>query len=123
MLSAETGRGSERRRRDAEQDARHARPRVGVPMRDARGMGDSVAALEAVVLRPDPEIERALEHHDDLLVGVVGIRLVAGPAAWLDRRVDDLEAPVRAAGQELIHGTEALVDDLASIVDTDDGAG
>src|SRR6185312_17071762 len=105
MLSAREGAdqiSSERGWGDAEQDAGDARSGVGVAVRNSRGMRDGVAALEAVVLRPNPQVERALEDDHHLLIRVVGVRLVPGPTAGLDRGVDDLEAPVGAARQELV---------------------
>src|SRR5262245_22774871 len=117
------GRASERRWRDAEQDAGNPGARVGVAMRHARRVRHGVPRLEPVVLRADPQVQRALEDNDHLLVGVVGVGLVAGAAAGLDRRVDYLEAAVRAAGQELVHCAEALVHDLATIAHADNDAG
>src|SRR5688500_3435752 len=113
----------ERRRRDAEQDARDAWPGIGVPVRDPRGMRDRITGLEAVVLRPDPQVQNALEHDHDLLVGVVRIGFVARPAAGLDRGHDHLEAPIGRAGQELVDGTQALVDDPAALADADHDPG
>src|SRR4051795_6646056 len=81
----------ERRRRGAEQDDRATRPRIAVAMGLPRRVGDGVAGLEDVVLVADPELEAAFQDDDDLLVGAVGIRLVPGPTARLDRRQDHLE--------------------------------
>src|SRR5215210_6448381 len=66
---------SERGWRDAEQDARDARPGIGIAVRDARSMRDGVAGLEPVVLRSDPQVEGALEDEDDLLIRVMGVGL------------------------------------------------
>src|SRR5688572_26972689 len=107
MRTSESGRHLTRSRRagseagwgEAEQDARWTVAGVRIPVRDPRGVGDRVALLEAIVLLTDPEIEATLDDDDDLLVRVVSVGLVAGPAAGLDRREDDLQLSVRAGCQ------------------------
>ena len=77
-------------------------------------------SAEDVVLVADPQVEHAREDDDDLLVGVVRVRLLAGPAAGLDRREDHLEAGGHVRGQELVHGLEARVVDPAPGLAPDD---
>ena len=50
----------------------------------------------------------------------MGVRLVARAAARLDRRHDHLEAAVRGAGEELVDGAKALVDDAPAVPGADD---
>src|SRR5512140_2170870 len=75
--------GSERRWRDAEEQPGDAGTRVLVPMRDARRIRHGIARLEEVVLRPDPQLEPALQDDEHLLIGVMRVRLLTRAAARL----------------------------------------
>ena len=50
----------------------------------------------------------------------MGVGLIAGPAARLEGRQDDLQAAVAAGGQELVDGVQAVVRDSSPIGAPDD---
>src|SRR5687767_8696546 len=83
---------SEARRRQAEDNSCRYRAAVLVAMWQPRRVSDRVAGVQVVMLVGNPQIELALQHQDHLFVGLVGVRLVAGTAAWFDRRQDDLQS-------------------------------
>src|SRR5258706_4245508 len=70
----------------------------------------------------DPQLEAALEDDHDLVVGLMGVRLVTGPATRFESRQDDLETAVTAGGQELVDRVQAAVDDPSPIGPSDDSA-
>ena len=96
---------------------------VRVPVRQARREGDGVALAQDVVLVADPQVQDAGQDDDDLLVGVVGVRLGARAAARLDRRQDHLQPAGHVRGQELVDGLEARVGDPPARLAADDPAG
>ena len=73
-----------------------------------------------MVLLSDPQFEAALEDDHDLLVRLVRVRLVAGPAARFEGGQDDLQAAVAAGRQELVHRVEPVVRDSSAIGAPDD---
>jgi hypothetical protein len=92
-------------------------------VRRPRAERDRIALAQDVVLVADPHVEDTLEDDHDLLVGIVGVRLLTRAPARLDRREDHLEPAGHVAGQELVDRLEARVVDPAARLAADDAAG
>jgi len=85
-------------------------------------MGERVASVQVDALLPYPEIQLALQNDHDLLVRIMGVRLVARATAGLDGRHDHLDSPTLAPGQEFIHGAEPGIGDPAPLRRPDEAA-
>src|SRR4029077_1597015 len=77
---------------------RRVPPRVRVAWR----IRDRVALLELVRLVPDPQLERAAEHVDELDVGRQRVELFARAPAGRDVRLGDVEAPLVARAEQQV---------------------
>jgi hypothetical protein len=53
-------------------------------MRGSARVGQAVPLLESIENAADPHVERAVKKENALLIGVMGVRLVARPAARLN---------------------------------------
>src|SRR5882672_3518677 len=70
----------------------------------------------------DPQLEAALENDHDLLVGLMRVGLVTGPATRFESRQDHLDPSVAAGGQEFVDRVQAAINDPPPIGPSDDAA-
>ena len=91
-------------------------------MLQSQSVRDRIARLEDVPAVADPQLEKALEHDHDLLVGVISARLIAHPAARINHREDHLEQAIKAGGEELIDSAETRIGDPPPLLAQDDPA-
>ena len=71
----------------------------------------------------DAELERALEHVDELDLARQRVELVAGAGARRDLRLDHLEPLLVARGEQVVLGREERVDRRALVAAHERGAG
>lgn len=96
---------------------------IDVAVRDPALEDDAVTFIERVMVSSDPELKLAAQDHNALLIGVVRVRFIAGPAPRLNHAPDDLQLALKIRRQQFIAPLSPWVEKLAALFTPHDMVG